>query len=737
MDRRPTVHRSRPPRHTRAAPIFAARGRETEGGTERLLGTAWGSAMTAPRTAAAVPSLRQVAGWSLAWLRGHPVNILTSVVVGGAFSYAWNVWLIAMLYRGSHRVPVGAPATGSRNFIYGGLFWALCGMLIFGLASYWHGVGTRRFFSELQGLPQALGGLIRRDHTARVHLLWGAALAMLLAVVLSPSLGLVLAIGLLTVAPGLIGSIVAAFLAQVWSRLMAPFSPTGRTKVGGLTGTTVGMIGSAAALVAAFLIHDTIIKLVAVAVLAALALALSRVEPPSTGALLAALGALFVLAWVANAANASADTGGSPDCPCTAGLSCMADPAALSNSLVGALAGGLGGLAGAVGGALASAAGAFGGASAASGGDVDSRVVSGDEALQALWAATHPGQPYDPNAPLYPAAGGFPPGISGGGYSTHPDGSIDPNKPVALVVDWPHPTTPPTDQWLNPPQGGFDGKDLANNLQTKFGLPAQTVTGPDGQTYVKVPENLPPNWASSAWGTKQVGGQTVIDPNSPVFISQWPTSPPPPLPPLPPPPSAPPPAPQPSPQPTQQPSPPPSAPPPAPQPSPQPTQQPSPPPSAPPPAPQPSPQPTQQPAEDPAKAARLAQLRQQVQQSQAEADSANRRGNVMGFGEGFFTVISHAADVGVNILSNLAGPQGKGISYGYSAIKDIAGGVAEGQTAGQIMTHVATDTALNAGFNKIPIAAGAKGAIVASSLGNKAASEVSSTAIDKGFEQKK
>jgi hypothetical protein len=112
-------------------------------------------------------------------------------------------------------VPVGAPATGSRNFIYGGLFWALCGMLIFGLASYWHAVGTRRFFTELQGLPHALGGLIRRDDSARVHLLWGAALAMLLAAVLSQSGGLVLAIGLLTVAPGVLGSILLAFLVRM------------------------------------------------------------------------------------------------------------------------------------------------------------------------------------------------------------------------------------------------------------------------------------------------------------------------------------------------------------------------------------------------------------------------------------------------------------------------------------------------------------------------------------------
>src|SRR5438270_35295 len=83
--------------------------------------------------------------------------------------------------------------------------------------------------------------------------------------------------------------------------------PARRAKVAGITGAAVGMIGSAGALVAAFLIPSTGIKLIVVVVLAALALALARVGPPSTGALLAALGTLLVLSWVANAAHAFAD----------------------------------------------------------------------------------------------------------------------------------------------------------------------------------------------------------------------------------------------------------------------------------------------------------------------------------------------------------------------------------------------------------------------------------------------
>ena len=515
MVKRAKVHRPHAPRHTaRGAPIFTTGGRETGSEVEAALGPGWASAVTMPLAPPSAPSLRQLAGWCLGWLRGHPVTALATVLVGGAFSYAWNVWLIAALYRGPYRVPVGSAATGSRNFIYGALFWALCGMLIFGLASYWHGVGTRRFFTELQGLPLALGGLIRRDHAARVHLLWGAALAMLLAIALSPAVGLVVAIGLLTIAPGFIGSIVSAFLARAWSRLTARFSPTRRAKIAGATGVTVGTIGSAGALVAAFLIPSTAIKLIVVAVLAVLALTLSRMGPPSTGALLGALGPLLFLAWVSTASQAFADAGGSPDCPCTAGLSCMADPATLINSLVGAVSGAFGALAGVLGGAAAAAADASGGVGASA---------------PAATAAQSP---------------------SGGGVS-------------------------------DPPQEP---------------APAGPATG------------APPGDAQSAT----------------------------------------------------------------------------------------------QSADDADKAARRVELERQHKLDEAAAQSLNQASTGWGYLYNAAWFVSKGADTAVNVLSNFTGPAGRAVNYAYGAVKDTAGGIAEGQSASQIGWHVVADTSLTFMYNQIP-----------------------------------
>lgn len=608
--------------------------------------------MSAGGSPVSVPTVGDVAKRFPGWLRTHLFAALTGAVVGGVVGYLWNVWLMAVRYEG-YMVPGGAPATGQGSLIQGSLFWGLAGTVIFGVGGYWHAVGTRRFFADLRGLPRAVAALIGGDRAARVHLLWGAAAAMLAALILSPSVGAVLALGLLVAAPGVIGSIVADLASRIWSGLVKQFAPTRRHTVSGVTGMTVGLLGSAAALLAAYVIPSTVVKLILVLVLAGAALAIGRIGPPPAAAILLLFAVIPVLAWLTSPALAFADDGGWQECQAenTPWLSCTGTPAVLGHAGVGGAAAAVGAVAGTFLGTLAGTQGNGGrgphrgpspgrpddraainnwiqqllrdpafaqwrathpgypdppsntefnayldwrhthglpdpplvlpsqrrprpvdtsepppppgkgveqpppvpdepqpdsqgvsptspaagpGASQAAeppapplGNVVDSRVVSGGDARRTLWAATHPAdQPYDPNAPQLAPTGGFPPGISGGGFSTRPDGTIDPHQPIALVVDWSHPATPPTDQWLTPPGKGFDATTLASTLQQNFGLPTQTVTGPDGKTYVKVPDNLPPNVAGSAYGTKTVGGQSVFDPNGPILISHWPAPPP-------------------------------------------------------------------------------------------------------------------------------------------------------------------------------------------------------------------
>ncbi|MDT5354250.1 MAG: hypothetical protein QOJ56_2782 [Mycobacterium sp.] len=665
-----------------------------------------------------VPSLGEVARRFPRWLRTNVAAALLFAVIGGIVGYGANVFLIAVSYNGASKVPAGAPATASGNFFQGALFWGLCSMVIFGAAGHWRAVGTQRFFAELRGLPGALAGLVRGDRGAGVHLLWGAAASMLAALILSPSTGALLAIGLLATAPGMIGAIVSTLMGQVWSGLLKNVAPARHTLTGA-TGMTVGIIGAAAGLLIAFVVPYFWVKLVLAVVLAVVAVAIGRNRPPPTGAMLLMITSVLMLCWLTSAGVAVADDGGWQECAGETWLLCGGTSTVLGSAVAGGAASAAGAVAGGFLGGVAALGpgapvpappggiplgpGAPGGqvppGGPPGGGVVDQRVISGDDARRTLWAAAHPGIPYDPNVPLVAPKGGFPPGISGGGFTVRPDGTIDPNQPIGLVVDWQHPASPPRTQWLHPPPGGFDGGALASALGG-YGVPAQQVTGPDGKTYVKVPENLPPNLAGGAYGTKNVGGQTVFDPNGPIMISHWPAPPPsPPVPPVvqvaPPPPVPPvvqvgPPPPVP---PVVQVGPPPPAPPSA--------RPPIPPPVVPTPRPPPPP-PTPSPVPDPARAAAIQDAQDDLAREMRQGQRLRREAATNNRIRQFFGGTSVLADTGVNIVTNLMGPAGRLPNYAYTAIKDLAGGLVAKQSWGKIAAHIAADEAVNFGFNLIP-----------------------------------
>ncbi|WP_317440816.1 hypothetical protein [Streptomyces collinus] len=750
----------------------------------------------APQT---VPTLREVARRVPQWLRHHTLAALTSVVVGGVFGYVLNVWLIAVRYQGADKVPPNAPATSYGNFFQGALFWGLATTVLFGAFGYWHAVGTRQFLADLRGLPRALGALLRGDRAAGVHLLWGAAVALLAAQVVPPAAGAVLAVGLLAAAPGVVGSIVSAFLYRIWSALVRSVAPTRGHWIGGITGMTVGLLGSATALVVASLVSDGRVKWILAGVLALAALLVGLTRRPSASTLiLLFLGAALLAHGLTDALPAHANDGGTLECTGQAWLQCSGSGTVLRNSVVGGSAAAAGGILGSFIGDLAGTLGGgpedqgplgepspdtppddrkaindwirglltdpafprwrathpgFTGSPTdgefnqylswrrargladpplllpsqqapplvdagalpplspdsagpppdlpppdlplgpdlvpdASGSVKDTKVISGDEALRRLWAAQdalHPGQPFNPAGVIAPS-GNMPPGIQGGAYTTRPDGTVDPDQPIALAVDWPHPAAPPATDWLTPPRGGFDGDTLKHKLWTQYGLQLQPLTGSDGRTYLRAPDNLPDHWAGAAYGTKSVDGVSVIDPNSPIVINQWPPFPPgtppavpwPQLPPTPPPGIPPVPQPQPPPVPVPQP--------------------------APAPTPPPPPDGKDTPSDDADKAARRAEMQAQQARRQAASDSLTRASNIWDATKTpteILDALGHLADLGVNILSNFVPGWGQTFNYGYTTVKAVSGGWAEGQSGPEILTHVAFDNALNYGFNKL------------------------------------
>ncbi|KJS61522.1 OmpH family outer membrane protein [Streptomyces rubellomurinus] len=301
---------------------------------------------TAPRT---VPTLGEVVRQLPGWLREHVWSAVTGAVAGGVIGYVVNVLLIAVRYGGWRKVPHGAPATSHGNFFQGALFWGLLTTVLFGVFGYWHAVGTARFLADLRALPRTLAALVRGDRASGVHLLWGAAVALLAAQIVPPAAGAVLAVGVLAGAPSVLGSIVSTFLRRVWSAVVKQVAPTRHHRITGVTGMTVGMLGSAASLVAAAFVTDTAAKFVLAAVLAAAAvlLATTRTRPPATACLLL-VGAVLVLHGITDAVPARADDGGSLECKLQgrSWLSCTGSGTVLRYSAAGAAAAGLGGVLG-------------------------------------------------------------------------------------------------------------------------------------------------------------------------------------------------------------------------------------------------------------------------------------------------------------------------------------------------------------------------------------------------------
>lgn len=263
------------------------------------------------------------------------------------------------------------------------------------------------------------------------------------------------------------------------------------------------------------------------------------------------LGTLIFVAgmWLAAIAVAEAHDCSSPkDCEQTGGyngaLATAGGLIAIGTAIIGSTLLGNGGAGGGLGGAAGggSSAGGNGGSGGGSGAIppapvggtvIDTRVVGGPEAIQEI--INNGGTLITtPEGTFLVPPENFPPGFHGGGWDsveiTDPTtgrtiNAIPPGGEAAVVIDWPHPSGPPVDSWVDP-----------NSLIGR-GFPTVNI---GGTTYVQPPENLPPNMAGGAWGTTDIPDPnhpgetiTVINPNEPTWVSEWPpgSAPPPPPPP--------------------------------------------------------------------------------------------------------------------------------------------------------------------------------------------------------------
>lgn len=235
------------------------------------------------QAARSVPkSFGQLFGAVLHWIGSNFWRSITSAIFAGIVGYVANVLLMLLYYDGYVKTGSG-PATGQGNLINGSLIWAFGSTTFFALWGYRRAVGGKRFWSELRGLPNVAQELLKADGPrAYVHLLWGAALALVTMQLVSPWLGGLMAIGVLGMLPSFLTRVLVGFGQSVWSWVASKFAPKSAEPPGAVS-MVVGLIGSMIALAAGFFLPGGFMSLMMSVVFGAGAFMLSRRDRPPGG----------------------------------------------------------------------------------------------------------------------------------------------------------------------------------------------------------------------------------------------------------------------------------------------------------------------------------------------------------------------------------------------------------------------------------------------------------------------
>ncbi|HEV3231124.1 MAG TPA: hypothetical protein VG245_02590, partial [Candidatus Dormibacteraeota bacterium] len=256
--------------------------------------------MTPTLAPAAAPQVRwgMLGKVFLTWLRKNIPSVLVTAVIGAIFGYVSNVWMVSVVYQGTNGVMPGSTAMGPNNIATPAFIWGLGSALLFGVFGYYRGVGGARFWAGVRGLPDTVRGLFTAaGATARAALLWGAAVSLLLSLIVGPAVGALAGLGLFALLTGFAGRLLSGLVARLLRPLLARISPTAPAAATDHA-IAVGLLGAALALVVAFMIPPTATTLKLVAAIgcgvAAFFIGGGRRASPPTALMLLLIGILGV-----------------------------------------------------------------------------------------------------------------------------------------------------------------------------------------------------------------------------------------------------------------------------------------------------------------------------------------------------------------------------------------------------------------------------------------------------------
>lgn len=483
------------------------------------------------------------------WLSQNLLQVAVNAAIGFLIGWLVNVYLLADRYDGYNISDAQAPVTGQGSLAHGMIVWTLGSSLLFALFGYWRSVGTRRFLGAVAGLPLSIGRLLGRDgRGARVHLLSGAAVSFIGSLLISPWISGLLAVGALAMAPSVLGRAVANLLSRAYRALMPRLLPRRELGQDVALSMTVSLLGMTGALMIATLVPSVPVKIALALLCAAGAFLLDRSDRgslPGAAIFLAAV-ATALLYTLAQAEVAWADDGGKAENGGSWGswLRSGQAGAVFGWGAAGGLGAGFGSIFGTIAGntlaglpaapAPPPAAPAAASATPAAPPMVtDTRVVSGQEAIDKLKDAgmkPHPTRPACLDAATMPQNVR---GVKGIAWSPNPDNAICPDD-VVIATEWRHPASEPVEQWLggDPEAGRPDPARLADDLN-RMGIPHDVIRDPAGNPVgVRIDDpNVPEHIRDIGFGTETIrvplpggGSEEVTVIGTPVVVTHWPAT---------------------------------------------------------------------------------------------------------------------------------------------------------------------------------------------------------------------
>jgi hypothetical protein len=247
------------------------------------------------------------------WYRANWRRALVVGAIGLVLGWVVNIAIMAVRYDG-FRVPRGAPATGVGNTMWGSVFWLLAPALVTGVVGYRLRVGSGRFWSEVRALPETAKSVVRMDgEAAAVHALWGFAGAMVVTLVIVPSVSGLLAAGLLMMLFSGLRPLVVGTAFAAWEVAVGRLKPATAAPPTVVT-LLVGGLGAVGALAVGWLVGDSSLRLLLALAAGAGAWSLGRRSRVATTALAVLAGAAVTAHVFGGAVPAWADDGGFKEC---------------------------------------------------------------------------------------------------------------------------------------------------------------------------------------------------------------------------------------------------------------------------------------------------------------------------------------------------------------------------------------------------------------------------------------